>query len=125
MELFFGHIQLGDVGLTYQDLTIGTFLIGSATDVTNFIIIIIIVIIMAHSQEWKEAVIYKCSSVHYLSFRNSMIPFKNLPINCGVPLLVAKIPSINDDAHSLRILASLSSLKNIFLKLAISGALPV
>ena len=29
-----------------------------------------------------------------------MIPFKNLPISCGVPLLVAKIPSINDDAHS-------------------------
>ena len=53
-----------------------------------------------------------------------MIPFKNLPISCGVPLLVAKIPSINDDAHSLRILASLLlSLKNIALNLAISGAL--
>ena len=32
-----------------------------------------------------------------------MIQLKNLPINCGVPLLVAKIPSINDGAHSLRI----------------------
>ena len=54
-----------------------------------------------------------------------MIPLKNLPISCGggVPLLVAKIPSINDDAHSLRILASLLSLKNIVLNLAISGAL--
>ena len=53
-----------------------------------------------------------------------MIPFKNLPIICGVPLLVAKIPSINHDRHSLRILASvLLSLKNIVLNLAISGAL--
>ena len=52
-----------------------------------------------------------------------MIPFKNFPISCGVPLLVAKIPSINDDAHSLRILASLLSLKNIVLNLAIAGAL--
>ena len=45
-----------------------------------------------------------------------MIPFKNLPISCGVPLLVAKIPSINDDPHSLHILASL---KNIVRNLAI------
>ena len=52
-----------------------------------------------------------------------MIPFKNLPMNCGVPLLVAKIPSVNDDPHSLRILASLLSLKNIVLNLTISGAL--
>ena len=52
-----------------------------------------------------------------------MIPFKNLPVNCGVPLLVAKIPSIND-VHSLRILASLIlSLKNIVLNLTILGAL--
>ena len=36
-----------------------------------------------------------------------MIPFRALPINYGVPLLVAKIPSINDDAYSLGILASL------------------
>ena len=52
-----------------------------------------------------------------------MIPLKNLPISCGVPLLVAKIPSINGDAHSLRILASLASLKNIVLNFTISGAL--
>ena len=52
-----------------------------------------------------------------------MIAFKNLPISSGVPLLVAKIPSINDDAHSLRILASLLSLKNIVFNLAVSGAL--
>ena len=67
------------------------------------------------------------SSVDYLSSRNSMIPFKKFapkfPVNCGVPLLVAKIPSINDDAHPLRILASLLSLRNIVLNLAISGAL--
>ena len=42
-----------------------------------------------------------------------MIPLKNLPISCGVPLLVAKIPSVNDGAHSLRIIASLLSLKNL------------
>ena len=48
-----------------------------------------------------------------------MIPFKNLPISCGVPLLVTKIPSINDDAYSLSILVSLLSLKNIVLNLAI------
>ena len=40
-----------------------------------------------------------------------------------VPLLVAKILSINDDAYSLGILASLLSLKNIALNLTISGAL--
>ena len=51
-----------------------------------------------------------------------MIPFKYLPINCGVALLVAKIPSVNDDAHSLGVLASLLSLKNIVLNLTISGA---
>ena len=77
-----------------------------------------------HFQGWKEG---SSISVHlyayYLSFRNSMIPFKNLPINCGVPLLVAKISSINDDAHSLRILASLLSLKSNVLNLAIAGAL--
>ena len=49
-----------------------------------------------------------------------MIPLKNLP---GGPLLVAKISSINDDAHLLYILASLLSWKNIVLNLAISGAL--
>ena len=51
-----------------------------------------------------------------------MIPFKNLAMKCGVPLLVAKMSSIND-AHSLRILASLITLKNIILDLAIAGAL--
>ena len=40
-----------------------------------------------------------------------MIPFKSLPINCGGPLLLAKIPSINYDAHALGILASLLSLE--------------
>ena len=52
-----------------------------------------------------------------------MIPLKNLPINFAIPLLVAKIPLINDDSHSLHILASLLSLKNIVLNLAIAGAL--
>ena len=79
-----------------------------------------------HSQGWKEG---SSIRVHlytiYLIFRNSMIPFKDLPISCGggVPLLVAKIPSITDDTHSLRILASLLSLKNIVLNLTISAAL--
>ena len=52
-----------------------------------------------------------------------MIPFRTLPINYGVPLLVAKIPSINDDAYSLGILASLLALKNIVFNLTFSGAL--
>ena len=52
-----------------------------------------------------------------------MVPLKNLPIKCGVPLLVAKMLSINDDAYSLGILASLLFLKNIALNLTISDAL--
>ena len=85
---------------------------------------IIFVIIKYHpsvNSQGKEGVINQCSSVYYLSFRNSLIPFKNVPINC--PLLVTKMLSINDDAHSLSILASLLSVKNIALHLTISGAL--
>ena len=52
-------------------------------------------------------IINQCLSVYCLSFRNSMIQFKNLPMNCGVPLLVAKMSSIND-VHSLWILARLA-----------------
>ena len=64
---------------------------------------------------------YQCLSVNNLSFRNSMIPFKNLLVNCRLPLLAAKMSSIND-THLNRILASLLSLKNIVLDLAITGA---
>ena len=55
----------------------------------------------------RRRVINQCLSVYCLSFRNSMIQFKNSPMNCGVPLLVAKMSSIND-VDSLWILARLA-----------------
>ena len=76
-----------------------------------------------HFQGWKEGLSISVHLYTIYQFRNSKIPFQNLPINCGVPLLVAKISSVNDDAHSLCILASLLFLKNIVLNLAIAGAL--
>ena len=70
-----------------------------------------------HCQRWKKgsSINVLLYTSNFISSRNSMIPLKNLPIKCGVLLLVAL--SINDVAYSLGILASLLSLRNIVLNL--------
>ena len=68
----------------------------------------------------EEGVINQCSFVYYLELNDSIQKFASelwSTFTCG------KNSSVNDDPHSLRILASLLSLKNIALNLTISGAL--